>query len=128
LTLSTIGKGKIAAIRRHQLRPRLHGDFEDGSEVTLTAKARAGWEFKRWRSVAVRVQRTRRSLHDRDFEGPQGYCRLRPTTHRRGGSEQALTLVATPPGPSGSSVASDAALVSFISCPLGSVNLTAARK
>ena len=23
--------------------------FDEGSEVTLTAKARTGWEFKRWR-------------------------------------------------------------------------------
>ena len=25
------------------------GDFAEGTQVTLTAKARAGWEFKRWR-------------------------------------------------------------------------------
>lgn len=51
LTLSTIGEGKIVSDPAGiNCGHDCTGDFEDGSEVTLTAKARAGWEFKRWRS------------------------------------------------------------------------------
>jgi hypothetical protein len=50
LNLSKVGKGKIVSDPAGiDCGSDCTGDFAEGSHVTLTAKARAGWEFKRWR-------------------------------------------------------------------------------
>jgi len=50
LNLSKVGKGKIVSDPVGiNCGNDCTEDFAEGSEVTLTAKARAGWEFKRWR-------------------------------------------------------------------------------
>jgi hypothetical protein len=50
LNLSRVGKGWITSDPAGiNCGKDCTGDFAEGSHVTLTAKARAGWEFKRWR-------------------------------------------------------------------------------
>ena len=50
LNLSKVGKGKIVSDPAGiNCGATARETFDEGSEVTLTAKARTGWEFKRWR-------------------------------------------------------------------------------
>lgn len=50
LNLSKVGHGRIVSDPAGvNCGNDCTGDFDEGAQVTLTAKARAGWEFMRWR-------------------------------------------------------------------------------